>query len=415
MFLSDFGMRLQGAGAGSRARLVARTSRGVVFGVLVSAASMGVLAQSAPVVAPAAKVVPVDGHAAGDAPDDPGPLATGLSSELKPKAIDAAIKKVADWQVAHAEAQFNKQWTFAALYDGLLAASKTTGDPKYRDAVLHLAERSEWTLLDARFPHADDQALGQAYLDLYRDDRQPVRMADTKAIMDRLIVREDDPNKLLWWWCDALFMSPPVLLRMYAITKDRKYLDYMDHEWWLTSGSLYSPQEHLYFRDSRYFVQKQENGKPIFWSRGNGWVMGALVNVLRIMPADYPSRPKYVAQFREMAERLAAVQSPDGLWRSGLLDPESYELPEVSGSAFFTFAMAYGINEKILDRKTYLPVVERSWKGMLGHIYADGRLGSIQPIDAQPGKFKLSASYVYGVGGFLMAGSEMHRLAASRH
>ncbi|WP_353069279.1 glycoside hydrolase family 88 protein [Tunturibacter empetritectus] len=415
MFLSDFGMRLQGAGAGSRARLVARTSRGFVFGVLVSAASMGVLAQSAPVVAPAANVVPVDGNAAGDAPDDPGPLATGLSSELKPKAIDAAIKKVADWQVAYAEPHFNKQWTFAALYDGLLAASKTTGDPKYRDAVLHLAERSDWTLLDARFPHADDQALGQAFLDLYRDDRQPVRMADTKAILDRLIVREDDPNKLLWWWCDALFMSPPVLLRMYAITNDRKYLDYMDHEWWLTSGSLYSPQEHLYFRDSRYFTQKQENGKPIFWSRGNGWVMGALVNVLRIMPADYPSRPKYVAQFREMAERLAAIQSPDGLWRSGLLDPESYELPEVSGSAFFTFAMAYGINEKILDRKTYLPVVERSWKGMLGHIYADGRLGSIQPIDAQPGKFKLSASYVYGVGGFLMAGSEMHRLAASRH
>jgi rhamnogalacturonyl hydrolase YesR len=357
----------------------------------------------------------VDGNAAGDAPDDPGPLAMGLSAELKPRAIDAAMKKVADWQVAYAEADFNKQWTFAALYDGLIAASKTTGDAKYRDAVQRFAEQSDWTLLDTRFPHADDQALGQAYLDLYREDQKPVRMADTKAIMDRLIVREDDPNKLLWWWCDALFMSPPVLLRMYAITNDRKYLDYMDHEWWLTSGSLYSQQEHLYFRDSRYLTQKQANGKPIFWSRGNGWVMGALVNVLRIMPEDYPSRPKYVAQFREMAEKVAAIQSADGLWRSGLLDPAAYDLPEVSGSAFFTFAIAYGINEKILDRKAYLPVVERSWKGMLGHIYADGRLGSIQPIDGQPGKFKPSASYVYGVGGFLMAGSEMRRLAASKH
>jgi rhamnogalacturonyl hydrolase YesR len=188
----------------------------------------------------------------------------------------------------------------------------------------------------------------------------------------------------------------------------------MDHEWWLTSGSLYNSQEHLYFRDSRYFTQKQANGKPIFWSRGNGWVMGALVNVLRIMPADYPSRPKYVAQFREMAEKVVAIQGADGLWRSGLLDPAAYDLPEVSGSAFFTFAIAYGINEKILDRKTYLPVVNRSWRGMLTHIYADGRLGSIQPIDGQPGTFKASASYVYGVGGFLMAGSEMHRLAVSK-
>ena len=143
-------------------------------------------------------------------------------------------------------------------------------------------------------------------LDLYLEDKKPVRMADTKATMDRLIVRPDDPNKLLWWWCDALFMSPPVLLRMYEITHDKKYLDYMDHEWWLTSGSLYNQENHLYFRDSRYFTQKQANGKPIFWSRGNGWVMGALVNVLRLMPADYPSRPKYDAQFREMAAEIAA-------------------------------------------------------------------------------------------------------------
>ena len=139
----------------------------------------------------------------------------------------------------------------------------------------------------------------------------------------------------------------------------------MDHEWWLTSASLYNQQEHLYFRDSRYFTQKQANGKPIFWSRGNGWVMGALVNVLQILPEDYPSRPKYVAQFREMAAEIAEIQSADGLWRSGLLDPDAYDLPEVSGSAFFTFGIAYGINEKILDRKTYLPVVEKSWKGMI--------------------------------------------------
>jgi len=389
--------------------------RSIALGLALSACCLNSYAQTAPAATAPAAPSPVERAHVGDAPDDPGPLATDLSAEIKLKAIDAAMKKVGDWQVKVAEPNFNKQWTFAALYDGLFAASKTTGDPKYHDAVLHFAERSDWTLLNDRFPHADDQAFGQAYLDLYLEDKKPVRMADTKAIMDRLVVRPDDPDKLLWWWCDALFMSPPVLLRMYEITHDKKYLDYMDHEWWLTSGSLYNQENHLYFRDSRYFTQKQANGKPIFWSRGNGWVMGALVNVLRLLPADYPSRPKYVAQFREMAAEIAAIQSPDGLWRSGLLDPDAYDLPEVSGSAFFTFGIAYGINEKILDRKTYLPVVEKSWKGMLTHIYADGRLGSIQPIDGQPGKFKPSASYVYGVGGFLLAGSEMHRLAETKH
>jgi rhamnogalacturonyl hydrolase YesR len=354
----------------------------------------------------------------GDAPDDPGPLAQGLSDQLKPADIQAAMKKVGNWQLRVAESKFNPQWTFAALYDGFLAASTTTGDPAYRDAVLHFAEKQHWKLVNDRFPHADDMALGQAYLDLYLADppaqRKPERIADTKAVLDRLIARPDDPSKDLWWWCDALFMAPPVLARMYVDTGDRKYLDFMDREWDITTQHLYDPTEHLYFRDSRYFTQKQANGRKLFWSRGNGWVMGALVKILEVLPANDPARPKYVQKLREMSAAVAAIQSPDGLWRSGLLDPASYDLPEVSGSAFFTYAIAYGINEHILDGKQYLPVVQRAWTGMLTHVYADGRLGSIQPIDGAPGKFKPSASYVYGVGGFLLAGSELDRLAHTK-
>jgi rhamnogalacturonyl hydrolase YesR len=76
--------------------------------------------------------------------------------------------------------------------------------------------------------------------------------------------------------------------------------------------------------------------------------------------------------------------------------------------------MAWGINNGLLPRAKYEPVVKKAWAGMLRHIYADGRLGSIQPIDAQPGKFKASASYVYGVGGFLLAASEMDKLAKDK-
>jgi unsaturated rhamnogalacturonyl hydrolase len=199
---------------------------------------------------------------------------------------------------------------------------------------------------------------------------------------------------------------------MYAATGDKKYLDYMDKEWWETSDSLYSKQYHLYFRDDRYFSQKQANGKPIFWSRGNGWVMGAFVKVLDKMPKDYPSRGKYIAQFKEMSDEIASIQSPsDGLWRTGLLGADEYDLPENSGSAFFVYGMAWGINQGILDKKKFEPVVEKAWAGLLSHVYADGRLGCIQPIDAQPGKFKPSSSYVFGVGGFLLAASEVDKLA----
>jgi len=358
------------------------------------------------VVAPS----PVNREAAGDSPDDPGPLATDLSPAITHTAVRKAARKVADWQLAHSESRFNQQWTYAALYDGMLAATKTTGDLKYRDAMVRMAQGYDWKLLDGRFPHADDMALGQTYLDLYLEKRDPARMADTKAMLDRLVLRPDDPAKLLWWWCDALFMAPPVLARLSAATGDPRYLDFMDREWWETSASLYDPTEQLYFRDASYFSKKQDNGEPLFWSRGNGWVMASFVKVLEVMPKKYPSRPKYIAQYRAMARRIASIQSKDGLWRAGLLDPDAYQLPEVSGSAFFTYSLAWGIHHGILDRREFEPVVERAWAGMLTHIYADGRLGSIQPIDSQPGKFKPSSSSVYGVGGFLLAASEVDAL-----
>ncbi|HEX3383692.1 MAG TPA: glycoside hydrolase family 88 protein, partial [Mucilaginibacter sp.] len=272
------------------------------------------------------------------------------------------------------------------------------------------AERSNWMLLNDRFPHADDQAFGQAYLDLYLEDKKPVRMADTKAIMDRLIVRPDDPDKLLWWWCDALFMSPPVLLRLYEITHDKKYLDYMDHEWWLTSASLYNQENHLYFRDSRYFTQKQANGKPIFWSRGNGWVMGGLVRMLDNMPEDYPDRKRFEDLYRRMAAKIVTLQNADGTWHAALLDPQSYPVKEASGTGFYCYALAYGINHGLLSYKKYHESVEKAWNALVGCMQTNGKLGYVQQIGEKPEKVTADDTETYGVGAFLLAGSEVYRM-----
>jgi unsaturated rhamnogalacturonyl hydrolase len=349
-------------------------------------------------------------QAAGDQPDDPGPLATNLSPDLKRPAILKAMKTVADWQLKEAESRYNIQWTFAALYDGMLAASKVTGDSRYHDRVLEIAAQNQWHL-GPRFAHADDEAVGLTYLGLYAEQPSEDRIVPTRDDMDKLLARPDDPQTNLWWWCDALYMAPPVLAQLSVATHDPKYLDFMDHEWSLTSAALYDPAEHLFYRDNRFFTMREANGQKVFWSRGNGWVLAGLAMVLERMPAQYPDRAKYLAQYRDMAERIAALQQPDGLWRASLLDPGAYQSPEISGSAFFTYAIVWGINHGVLDRKKYLPVVTRSWTAMLKHIYKDGRLGSIQPIGGEPGKFKPASSYVYGVGAFLLAGSELTQLS----
>jgi unsaturated rhamnogalacturonyl hydrolase len=348
----------------------------------------------------------------GDVAADPGPLATDISPALKPRDVQKAMRKVADWQLRTGEVRFSADWTFAALYDGLLAASRTTGDEKYRDAVLRFAERNQWKL-GPRFGHADDEAVAQSYLELDMEHPAPERVAAMKTEADKLLARPDDRAKDLWWWCDALFMAPPALARLYKVTGDQRYLDSMDREWWITSDHLYDAKFHLYSRDASYLDRHETNGAKLFWSRGNGWVLAGLARVIPYLPANYPSRAKYIAQFREMAQEVASIQGADGLWRSGLLDEAAYPNPEVSGSAFFTFAIAWGINYGLLDRPTYEPVVAKAWKGLLSHVYADGRLGSIQKIGGAPDSVQPGGSYVYGVGAFLLAGEQIEMLAKS--
>ena len=276
-----------------------------------------------------------------------------------------------------------------------------------------MAEHYSWTL-GPRKTHADDQAIGQSYLWLYRQKADPERIRPTRTEFDEVMQLQDDPNKPVWWWCDALFMAPPVWSGLAAATNQPKYLDYMDRQWKITADLLWDRQEHLFYRDNSYFDKRERNGRKVFWSRGNGWVMGGLVRVLENLPANDPRRPFYVAKFQQMAETIARLQSDDGLWRPGLLDAADYPYPEISGSAFFVYAMAWGVDHHVLDAGRYAPVVKRGWEGLVKHIYADGRLGCIQPVGAAPGVYTPSSSYVFGVGAFLMAGSEMDHLAARK-
>jgi rhamnogalacturonyl hydrolase YesR len=122
-------------------------------------------------------------------------------------------------------------------------------------------------------------------------------------------------------------------------------------------------------------------------------------------------RAHYIDLFRQMAAAVAPTQSSDGLWRPGLLDAKSYAQPEVSGSALLTYALAWGINHRLLDAAVYLPVVENAWRGMLAHIDQDGRLGSMQPIGDASTAYTPDSSFNFGVGAFLLAGAEVDTLS----
>jgi unsaturated rhamnogalacturonyl hydrolase len=351
--------------------------------------------------------------ATGDAPDDPGPLATDVSNKLVRADVHAAMRKVADWQYERVKNAPSQDWTFAPLYDGFLAASQTLEEPKYRDLVIAVGEHFHWTIgTGALRTNANEHALGYFYVKLYEGNHDPKKLADLqREFEDIKDVRGNAGGDPIWWWCDALFMAPPTWSALARATHDSSYVNYMDTQYHMTDDLLWSKQYHLYFRDKNFLNRTEANGEPIFWSRGNGWVFAGLAMVLDSLPKDDARRAFYLERYREMAAEVLSIQGEDGLWRTGLLDAGSYAHPEVSGSAFFLYGMAWGVNHGLLDRKKYGPAIVRGWAGLVNNIYADGRLGNIQPVGDSPGKYKPSASYVFGVGAFLLAGSETEKLA----
>jgi rhamnogalacturonyl hydrolase YesR len=409
------------------------TLRNITLTCTLVAATLSLSAQQYPKPTPEqqAGIDKDNGRHFGDSPADPGPLATGLSSSLTPAAIDAATRKVADWQLARAQPYFDQIWTESVLYAGFMATSSQLNDPRYSNAMLAMANGFHWQLRghqpnqDEKVVHltgADDQSLAQTYFELYLlgGKKNPSTITPLRAEFDAVLplqtLRPNDP-KIPWWWCDALFMAPPAWARLYAITGDHKYIDYLNLNWQRTSDLLYDNQEHLYARDATYIGKLGPNGKKIFWSRGEGWVMGGLARTLEYLPKDDPRRPFYIQQLKEMSAALVPLQETTGdaagLWHSSLLDPKNFPLPENSGSALILFGMAYGVNQGILDRATYLPVIQRVWAGLLRHVYADGRLGDIQQTGAEPTPYYPGSNYNYGVGGYLLAASELKRMAAA--
>lgn len=333
--------------------------------------------------------------------------------------IKKTMKKALDWQLKNPKHKLY-DWTNGAFYAGVFAAWETTGSKKIWKALEAMGEANEWKP-GPRLHHADDHAICQTYIDMYRVSGERKMIDPFIRTMDEFMAtpyETADIRKCTWWWCDALFMGPAAFIKLGITLEDNRYLALNDKLFQECYDLLYDKEEHLYARDIRYKwnepgikVIKEANGKKIFWSRGNGWVLGGLVRVLKELPADYPARDFYVQNYKEMVDRIVSLQQADGLWRASLLDPDSYPGGEASGSGFYTYSIAWGINNGILDSETYMPVVEKAWIGLNGLIQPDGHVGWCQPIGADPKKnFSAESWEVYGTGAFLLAGSEVIKL-----
>ena len=298
---------------------------------------------------------------------------------------------------------------------------KVYQDQKLLDYMTLWAEKNKWALgVNADKHGADGQVCGQTYIDLYQLDKnkQEYKIQAIKECVDNLIT---NPQESIddWWWVDSYFMAMPLFSKLGDLYKDNVYFERMHamHTYSKTRWKLYDETDHIWFRDSTQVPAKSlsPNRKKVCWSRGNGWAVAACVRVLNDLPADHSYRVEYVQLLTEMAAALKACQREDGFWNRNLADPEHLAGPETSGTALFVYGLSWGINHGVLDREFYLPVVLKAWNGMTTiAVHKNGLLGYVQGPGFKPeSNYPLNAesTWDYGVGAFLLAGSEVVKLA----
>ncbi|RZJ00862.1 MAG: glucuronyl hydrolase [Brevundimonas sp.] len=361
----------------------------------------------------------------------------GTTASTAEAASLATARRVADWQLDHMEVfdyvgSFQRQtadgrdWIQAAFFIGLTDLADAPGGERYAAVLERHGEREAWSY-GARPRHADADAIGQAWIwaaGRAEGDVRSHRLAATVSRFDTVLAAPSDasmifdegpgerPCQVRWCWSDALFMAPPAWAELSALTGDDRYLAHADREFRATVDALFDRDEKLFYRDSRFIGRPGPSGHKVFWSRGNGWSYAGIARMLEVMPAGDPRRAYYESLFREMSARIVTLQGAEGYWPVSLLDAGGP--PETSGTAFFVYGLAWGINHGLLSAAEYGPSVQRGWAGLERAVQPDGRLGWVQQVGYAPDRVTASDTQLYGVGAFLLASVQVAKLPSGQ-
>ena len=312
-------------------------------------------------------------------------------------------------------------WTRAVYYEGLMALYSVDKQKAYYNYAVDWGAKHNWSLRDGiKTRNGDNQACGQTYIDLYLIDKNKSHIDSIKASIDLMMQSEKIDD---WHWVDAIQMAMPVFAKLGVIYKDTNYFNRMYQMYAFTKykhgeNGLFNAAEGLWWRDKDFDPPyKEPNGEDCYWSRGNGWVVAALVRILNTIPKNETHRAEYLSDYKNMMTALAKIQRNDGYWNASLHDSTNFGGKELTGTSLFVYGMAWGINNKILDAKTYLPIVTKAWNAMAKEsVHANGFLGWVQgtgkePKESQPVTYDREPDFEdFGLGCFLLAGSEVYKI-----
>lgn len=321
------------------------------------------------------------------------------------------MNKVNDYQQNHPGWTDDRNWERATYYTGLMTFYNATKDQKILDQAISWAESHDWKVGNEPMFPANRFTCVQTYIEIFYHTKDTSHIEKSKAYMDEEILKTEPAYLRGWYYIDALYVGPPAFVMMSTATNNSKYTDYSNRVFWEIADQLYDEDAGLFYRDSKARNEKQsKNDRKILWSRGNGWVMAALPRILSYLPKENSYYEKYQKLLISMAEALKERQGEDGFWRSNLDDSYEYPMPESSGTAFFTYAIAWGINNGVLNPAVYKPIVEKAWTGLCNVVDTEGKVGWGQKVGREPANVKKEDTAEYVSGAFLLAGSEVLKM-----
>ena len=319
-------------------------------------------------------------------------------------------------------------WTRGVYYEGLMALYGIDPQPHYMKYVDDWANFHKWTPRNGTSTtNADDQCCMQTYLERYAlIDNGQLTIDSCRVNMEKQMAqgRVD-----YWTWIDAIQMAMPAYAKMYSITGDERYILFARdcYEWTrnVCGGGLWNAQEGLWWRDADFTPPyKESDGNNCYWSRGNGWVVAALV---RTIESIYNSQfiihnetdvflEELKADYKAMMQALLKCQREDGFWNVSLVSPATFGGPETSGTALFLMGMAWGVRNGLLPADEYRAATDKAWNALAKAIHPNGFIGYMQgtgkePKDGQPVTYASVPDFEdYGAGCVLLGAVEYYKL-----
>jgi rhamnogalacturonyl hydrolase YesR len=330
-------------------------------------------------------------------------------------------------------------YTMGVTHAGMLLAAETTGDARYaaftarhmqfiHDRLPYFQAQAEEfgmgqnsfrAILDTDSLDASGSmcaALIKARLANVGPDLRPVidhwiDYVHTKQfrLADGTLARHRPQPESIW--ADDLYMSVPALAQMGKLTGDRQYYDDAVKQ-------VLQFAHHLFNREKGIYMHGRNLNQPanpeFYWGRANGWAMMATVELLDVLPEDYPSRGDLLNLLRAHVEGVAPLQSGSGLWHQMLDKTDSYL--ETSASAMFVFSLARAVNRGWIAPVSYGSTAQAGWNGVATQVNARGQVegtcvGTTFASDNVYYYHRPASVYAsHGYGPVLLAGAEMIRL-----